>query len=73
MNSNTLGSVRKLKDTTNQYLWQPGLPAGQPNLLNGYPVATWEQLDDIGSARFPVAFGDFRRGYLIAERYEGIA
>jgi len=68
MNSNTTGAVRKLKDTTNQYLWQPSLQAGQPNMLLGYPTETWEQLDDIGSVKFPVAFGNFRRGYLLADR-----
>jgi HK97 family phage major capsid protein len=68
MNSTTTGSVRKLKDTTNQYLWQPSQQAGQPPMLNGYPVETWEQLDDIGSNKFPVAFGNFRRGYLLIDR-----
>lgn len=68
MNSTTTGSVRKLKDTTNQYLWQPSFQAGQPNLLAGYPTETWEGMDDIGSAKFPVAFGNFNRGYMLVER-----
>jgi HK97 family phage major capsid protein len=38
MNSATLGVIRKLKATTNEYLYQPGLVAGQPDLLLGYPV-----------------------------------
>ena len=46
----------------------PGLQAGQPDRLLGYPTATWEQMDDIGSAKYPVAFGDFRRGYVLADR-----
>lgn len=68
MNSNTIAGVRKLKDTTNQYLWQPSLQAGQPDLLLGKRIETWEQMDDIGSAKFPVAFGDFARGYLLVDR-----
>ncbi len=68
MNSATIGAVRKLKDTTNQYLWQPSVQAGQPNLLNGYPVETWESLSDIGSAVFPAAFGNFQRGYVLADK-----
>lgn len=68
MNSATIGAVRKLKDTTNQYLWQPSVQAGQPNTLNGYPVETWEQLEDVGSAKFPVVFGNFQRGYMLVDR-----
>jgi HK97 family phage major capsid protein len=47
--------------------------AGQPDLLLGYPVAIWENLDDVDVTRgskptVPIAFGDFRRGYLLADR-----
>jgi HK97 family phage major capsid protein len=68
MNSTTTGSIRKLKDSNGQYHWQPGLQAGQPDRLLGYPVETWEQLDDVGANKFPVAFGNFRRAYVIADR-----
>lgn len=68
MNSLTTAGVRKLKDTTNQYLWQPSVQAGQPNTLNGYAVETWEGMDDIGTNKFPVAFGNFSRGYLLCDR-----
>lgn len=68
MNSNTIGAVRKLKDTTGQYLWQPSLQMGQPDMLLGYPVEAWEQMQDIGTNNFPVAFGNFRRGYVLADR-----
>lgn len=68
MNSNTTGAVRKMKDSNGQYLWQPSLQAGQPDLLLGKPVETWEQMDDIGTNKLPVAFGDFKQGYLLTER-----
>jgi HK97 family phage major capsid protein len=69
MNSATAGAVRKLKDSgTGAYVWQPGLQPGQPNLLLGYPVAMWEDMPDIAGGAFLVAFGDFRRGYLLADR-----
>lgn len=68
MNSNTAAAVRKLKDGNNQYLWQPGLQAGEPDRLLGYAHRTWEQLSDVGTNAFPVAFGDFRRGYVLADR-----
>lgn len=67
MNTTTQGHVRKLKDTYGQYLWQPSFQAGQPDMLLGYPVFTWEQLGDPTTANaYPIAFGDFRKGYTLA-------
>ena len=67
-NSITAGAVRKLKGTTTgDYLWQPGLQAGAPNTLLGSPVEIWEGMDDVGAAKFPVAYGNFRRAYLLVE------
>ncbi len=68
MNSLTTGSVRKLKDGDGNDIWAPGLSAGQPDRLLGYPVETWEQMPDIGANNFPVAFGDFKRGYVLVDR-----
>ena len=68
MNSATAGAIRKLKDDQSNYLWQMGLAAGQPERLLGYPVEIWEQMQDIGANTHPVAFGDFRRGYILAQR-----
>lgn len=64
-----LASMRKYKEaTTNAYMWQPGLAAGQPDLFAGYPVIEAEDMPAVGANAFPVAFGDFREGYLIADR-----
>ena len=68
MNSATLASVRKLKAADGSFLWQPGLMEGQPNRLLGYPVVEAEDMPDIGAGAYPIAFGNFRAGYLIAER-----
>jgi HK97 family phage major capsid protein len=68
MNSNTAAKVRKLKDANGNYVWAPGLISGQPDSLLGYPVQIWEQLDDVGTNKLPIAFGDFKRGYLLVER-----
>ena len=68
MNSATLASVRKLKAADGSFLWQPGLMEGQPNRLLGYPVVEAEDMPDIAANAFPIAFGNFRAGYLIAER-----
>jgi HK97 family phage major capsid protein len=68
MNSATLAQVRKLKAADGSFLWQPGMLEGQPNRLLGYPVVEAEDMPDIAAGAFPIAFGNFRSGYLIAER-----
>ncbi|HEX7709449.1 MAG TPA: phage major capsid protein [Sphingomonadaceae bacterium] len=68
MNSATLAEVRKLKTTDGALLWQPGLVEGQPDRLLGYPVVEAEDMPDIAANAFPIAFGNFKAGYLIAER-----
>jgi HK97 family phage major capsid protein len=68
MNSTTLASVRKLKTVDGAFVWQPGLVEGQPDRLLGYPVIEAEDMPDVAGGAFPIAFGNFRHGYLIAER-----
>lgn len=68
MNSATLADVRKLKTADGAFLWQPGLVEGQPDRLLGYPVIEAEDMPDIAAGAFPIAFGNFKAGYLIAER-----
>ena len=68
MNSATLSEVRKLKTADGAFLWQPGLVDGQPDRLLGYPVVEAEDMPDVANGAFPIAFGNFRAGYLIAER-----
>ena len=68
MNSKTLAEVRKLKTADGAFLWQPGLVEGQPDRLLGYAVVEAEDMPDIAANAFPIAFGNFRHGYLIAER-----
>lgn len=67
MNSATLATVRKLKTADGAFLWQPGMVEGQPDRLLGYPVVEAEDMPDVASGEFPIAFGNFRHGYLIAE------
>jgi HK97 family phage major capsid protein len=68
MNSTTAGTVRKMKDGEDRYIWQQSIMAGQPNLLLGYPVVIAEDMPDVGDGNYPIAFGDFRRGYTIVDR-----
>ncbi|MBB5044027.1 phage major capsid protein [Shinella fusca] len=71
MNSTTASVIRKLKTKTEeQYLWQPSTIAGQPDRLLGYPIYEDEQMDDIGAGKFPIAFGNWKKGYVIVDRHE---
>lgn len=63
-----LSALRKYKDSSNQYLWQPSLIAGQPDMFMGYPVVEAEDMPAVAANAFSLAFGDFREGYLIADR-----
>ena len=70
INSATLAAIRKFKTADGAFLWQAGLVSGQPDTLLGYPVVEAEDMPDIANDSLAVAFGNFRAGYLIAERTE---
>lgn len=70
MNASTLATIRKFKTTDGAFIWQPGISAGQPDTLLGYPVVEAEDMPDIAANSLSVAFGNFKAGYLIAERSE---
>ena len=70
MNSATAARIRKFKTTDGAFLWQPGLVSGQPDTLLGYPLVEAEDMPDIAADSLSVAFGNFKAGYLIAERSE---
>lgn len=62
-----LSAMRKYKDTTNQYLWQPSTQAGQPSTFMGYAITEAEDMPAVAASAFPLAFGDFREGYLVCD------
>jgi HK97 family phage major capsid protein len=69
MNGKTLAAVRKLKDgTTGVYLWAPAYAAGQPETILGRPVIEVPDMDDVGSAKTPIAFGDIATAYRVIDR-----
>lgn len=63
-----LGAMRQYKDSTNQYLWQPSVQAGQPSTFMGYGVVEAEDMPAVAANAFPLAFGNFGAGYLIVDR-----
>lgn len=68
MNSNTQASLAKVKDVDGRYLLQSSVAAGVPSTINGYAITVAEDMPNVAAGTFPVAFGDFGRGYLIADR-----
>lgn len=68
LNRASMKSVRKLKDTTNQYLWIPGIANAAPNTILGAPYVEMPDLPNEGANTFPVLYGDFRRGYVMVDR-----
>lgn len=67
MNSLTLATHAKVKDTTGQYILTPAVREGDPDTMLGKPVVVAEDMPSVAANTFPVAFGDFRAGYLIAD------
>jgi len=64
-NDATVKAIRQLKDTTNQYIWQPGLQAGAPDTLLGKPVHTDAAVETAGANAKIGVFGDLGRGYVV--------
>lgn len=60
----TLASIRKLKDTTNQYLWQPSLQVGVPDVLLGKPVYTDPNVAAPALSAKSVVFGDISQYFV---------
>lgn len=63
----TASAIRKLKDSNGQYLWQPGLAAGQPDLLLSKPVITSDAMPAMTTGLDSVSFGDLSY-YYVTER-----
>lgn len=68
LNRKTQSAIRKLKDTDGHYVWQPPATVDQAASLFSFPVVESEDMPDIGADSLSIAFGDFRRGYLIVDR-----
>ena len=65
MNSTAMSAARKLKDTTNRYLFEPGLNGQVDNLL-GYPVYINDSVANPGLSAKSVLFGNLP-SYFIRE------
>lgn len=64
VNDSTLGAIRKMKGSDGQYIWQPSLVAGAPDMLLGKPVLTDPNVAAVGSSAKSVVFGDFSQFFV---------
>ena len=64
MKDTSVGALRKVKDTTGQYIWQQGLVAGAPDMILGKPVLTDPFMPATGIGAKSVLFGDFSRYFV---------
>ena len=68
MNRKTQGAIRKVKDDAGNYIWQPPATSGANASLMGFDLVEAEDMPNIAANAFSIAFGDFKRGYLIVDR-----
>src|SRR5690554_2497387 len=69
MSDAVMGTVRKFKDADGNFLWAPPTAAAGVATILGKPVANDDNMQAVGVGNFPIAFGDFSRGYLIVDRF----
>jgi HK97 family phage major capsid protein len=69
MNDSTCQVIRKFKDGDGNYIWRPGLLEGSPETLLGKPIEYDDNIDDIGAGKYPIFYGNFKRAYLIIDRF----
>ena len=67
-NTSTVEALGKLKDGDNRPLFYPSMREGTPGTLMGYPLIEAEHMPGVASGNYPMAFGNFRRGYTIVDR-----
>jgi len=67
LNDTTVKALRKLKDNNGNYIWQPSLQAGQPDMVLNRPYHTSSYVPELAAGEKVMAFGDFSY-YWIADR-----
>jgi HK97 family phage major capsid protein len=63
----TLGDMRKLTDSQNRPLWGP-MGSDVPGQLLGYPYKEMVDMPSVASGKFPIAFGNWKKGYTLVIR-----
>lgn len=68
MSDAVMATARKFKDGQGNYIWAPPANAAELATILGKPVATDDNMPALGANAFPVAFGNYKRGYLVVDR-----
>lgn len=63
----SISAIRKLTDGNGNALWTPQF-GSEPAQIMGYPVTRASDMPGIAAGTLPIAFGDFRRAYIIVDR-----
>ena len=66
-NDSTVKRIRKLKDGSGNYMWQPSIVAGTPDTILTKPVVTSQYMPASGAANKTIVFGDLKY-YWVADR-----
>ena len=67
LNDSTVKALRKLKDSNGNYIWQPSIQMGQPDMILSRPYYTSTFVPEIAAGNKVMAFGDYSY-YWIADR-----
>ena len=67
LNDTTVKALRKLKDNNGNYIWQPSVQAGVPDMILNRPYHTSSYVPEAAAGSKVMAFGDFSY-YWIADR-----
>ena len=68
-NDSTIAALRKFKTGDGVYYWQPSLQLGTPDMFMGKPIEYDDNVASIGAGTYPLFYGDFKRAYLIVDRF----
>lgn len=68
MSDSTETTIRKFKDANGAFIWAPPSATASVATILGKPVVTDDNMPNVGADAFPIAFGNFQRGYLITDR-----
>lgn len=67
LNDSTIKALRKVKDNTGNYIWQPSVQAGMPDTILNRPCYSTSFAPELAAGKRPILFGDFNY-YWIADR-----
>ena len=70
MNRTILGRIRKFKDSSGRWVWEPSLIAGQPSTILGSPYTEVPDMPNVAAAAFPIGYGDWNLTYRLVDRID---